>query len=158
MKKTVFLILLFALIAIQPVFAKSGQLQILNVINDKNVVAEGGPYSEHYWVETDGTRGVIHLTFPGQRKVTAKAKAVFLIINIPNIKDSGSNTGCEIVQNGKVIGKLSSGKPGSWVEIPLKKVDMSKTTIQFTIRGGGQDGLAIYSKASGFGPLLKLVY
>ncbi|RPI95602.1 MAG: hypothetical protein EHM32_05395 [Spirochaetales bacterium] len=147
-----------AVFSAHAIMADTGQVRVLEALKDKNVVVEGGPFIEHYWVETDGTKGVIHLTFPGVKTSSGAPRSISLIINIPDIEDSGSNTGCEIVYNGAVVGRLSKGSPNTWVDIPLENMSPGSGTIELVIRGGGEDGLAICSKASGLGPLLKVVY
>ncbi len=138
--------------------AESGQVRMVNVLKDKNVVVKGGPYIEHYWIETDGTQGVIYLTFPEIDPSLGAPRSLSLIINIPSIKDSGSGTGCDVLYNGAVVGQLPKGNPGSWEEIHLKNMTLKKGKVELTIKPRGEDGMAVCSRASGFGPILKVVY
>lgn len=135
-----------------------GRVRYLNVISDKNIVVEGGPYVEYYWVETDGTQGEIVLEFNNHFGNNISAKSASLFLNVADVKDAESRDGCSIVYKGNVIGEISEGIRNHWYEIPLMKFTPPQGKFTLKVKARGTDGLALYSKASAFGAVLKIQY
>lgn len=139
--------------------AKKGKIQVYQVESDQMIIANKSSsfFVDCYWVETDETEGKVILNFEGIKHPTPP-KAAYLILNIPNVQDASSVSGVIVNKGDKKIGSLSDVKADTYIQISLDFSELTAPKITLTLAGGGDDGLAISSKASGFGALLQFEY
>jgi hypothetical protein len=163
MKKHVLFALLFVLVA-AAISAQNlnnkGLLKYVGVSSDVMNYVSGNyvPNANHHWVETDESYGEVVLTFETINHSTAPTM-VSLILNIPQVTDAQSNTGVLVYLGNVLIGKANQASAGSNLRISLETSQLKKSgQLTLTLKGGGTDGLAICSKASGFGAVLEFVY
>ncbi len=162
MRKLVLSVVVFCLTANAVTSQSSnpkGMLKYYNCNSDKMNYKEGFvPDANHHWVETDESFGEVFLTFNYVNN-SKTPTAVNLILNIPDVTDAQSNTGVVVYADNQIIGKASQVSANSSLKISLDlKQITGKNQIVLILRGGGADGMAILSKASGFGPVLEFVY
>lgn len=161
MKKLMFIVLLWLVagVTLSQTSNPKGLVKYYNCNSDKMNFKEGFvPDANHHWVETDESFGEVFLTF--NYILTSKIPtAVNLILNIPDVTDAQSNTGVVVYVDSQIVGKASQVAANSNVKISLDTKQLAgKNQIILVLRGGGTDGMAILSKASGFGPVLEIIY
>ena len=163
MKKILIAFVGFCL-AIYPLLGQSanqqGLVKFFPVSSDQMKFAQTGyvPDQNIFWVETDESFGEVVLNFNGisHPKLPSSAN---LIINVPLVTDAQSNTGVLVYIDNQLIGKAIQSSSNSNLKINLD-IEAIKGKNQFTLllKGGGNDGLAIYSKASGYEAFVEFVY
>ncbi|RPH32054.1 MAG: hypothetical protein EHM93_11195 [Bacteroidales bacterium] len=140
--------------------SKRGKTQIYQVKSDKMIVANQsfGTFTDCLWVETDETQGKIILSFEGIIH-PAPPKAAYLILNIPNEQDAQSATGLTVNNGDMVVGSIPNAQAETYIYIALNILGVNNSqNLTLTLIGGGPDGLAIASKASGFGAMIQFEY
>lgn len=166
MQKTLLLIVIAAVIPL----GLGADVDVLDysieVSADANPVISGGPYLDAYWVETDETVGIVVLRFRDDRlselqpceEPFLETFRLSLKLTIPDVADAGSDDGVIVLYNGAEIGRIDKVSRGSNVEIQLDSFAVTpEEEILLVLEGGGPDGAAVSSKASGSGARLRVV-
>ncbi|MFN8259293.1 MAG: hypothetical protein U0W24_26630 [Bacteroidales bacterium] len=139
---------------------QTGFVKFFPVSSDEMKFTQSGfvPDGKIYWVETDESFGEVFLSFSNIAH-PGNPTSASLIFNIPQVTDAQSSTGVNVYFENKVIGNAGQASSGSNLKINLD-ISLLKGKNQFTLvlKGGGPDGLAIFSKASGYGAYLEFIY
>jgi hypothetical protein len=139
---------------------QTGFVKFFPVSSDEMKFTQNGfvPDGKIYWVETDESFGEVVLNFTNLAH-PGNPTAANLIFNIPQVTDAQSSTGVNIYLENKLIGKANQATSGSNLKINLDiSILRGKDQLTLVLKGGGIDGLAILSKASGYGAYLEFIY
>jgi hypothetical protein len=139
---------------------QAGFVKFFPVSSDEMKFTQNGfvPDGIIYWVETDETFGEVFLRFSNLSHPVNPASAS-LIFNVPKVTDAQSSTGVNVYFENKLIGSAGQASSGSNLKINLDISHLSgKNQLTLVLKGGGPDGLALFSKASGYGAYLEFNY
>ncbi len=111
-------------------------------VSCRHVVAAGKkPGTAYYWLETDGTLGVLQVQFkltPEQQKV----KAWDVELKTANVDNAQSLTGVVVKHGDRQLGAVPRTSRHSLVRVPLAPGALP-ATCNLSLVGGGTDGVAV---------------
>lgn len=139
--------------------AAPGNVRYVNVSVDKNGLVMKELKEEQYWVDTGGIQRIIELHFADPQLFAKRPAGLSLILNIPDIDDADSEDGLEVFLKERKVGFIPQIARNTWLEIPLD-VTAFDTASEFVlvIKSKTSDSIAVASKKSGFGAVIKAVY
>lgn len=130
----------------------------LSANSERNIVSDGRPGTDFYWIDGDENHGKLELTFEPGTVFSRSTPDVFLVLTIPDVDWAGSSDGLRVIWRGSEIGRLEEAERDSVVEIPLSfDVTRPQDPIELLLENTGDDGIAVAASRTGDGPRLKVV-
>ncbi|HOS38307.1 MAG TPA: hypothetical protein PLG31_01135 [Spirochaetota bacterium] len=139
--------------------AATGNVRFVNVSVDKNGLVMKELKEEQYWVDTGGIKRIVELHFSDPQLFSRRPAGLSLILNIPDIEEADSEDGLDVFLNDRPVGSVPRVARNTWLEIPLDVSAFDSAPEFFlVIKSKTSDSIAIASKKSGFGAVIKAVY
>ena len=138
-----------------------GEEILVPVTSDRNILSHGRVVERGiYWGETDNKQGKPEFTFKDPRLGGFLGPvAASLRFHIADHRDAQSNGRFDIYCGKRRLGRILGAKANRWIEVDLESEKLPRQEqISLRLIARTADGLAVSSKASGFGAELRLKF
>ena len=138
--------------------AASGKPQVIEASHVLNQLEEGDTGRTTYIIESDGTKGVLHLQFqhPLLGNEAYVVREAILELKVADTRAADTHETIAVSLNDKSVGSTEGAEKGAWLSIPLKGEQLRESPLAFVVTCG--TNAVVLEKNEESPPRLKLTF
>ncbi len=138
--------------------AANGEPEVIEATNVRNELAEGDTGRTTYIIESDGTKGVLHLEFqhPLLGNEAYVVREAVLELKVANTRAADTPETITVSLNDKPVGATEGAEKGIWLAVPLDGKTLGKSPIALVVTCG--TNAVVLEKNEEARPRLKLTF